>query len=74
VQHLSHAIDIPMSPTLTRADCDDLVLAIRKVLRRRTSSLVTSQARPEPESTTTSAFSGAGAGAAAVAGASRRRE
>jgi dTDP-4-amino-4,6-dideoxygalactose transaminase len=72
VQHLSHAIDIPMSPTLTRADCDDLVLAIRKVLRRRTSSLVTSQARPEPESTTSPAF--AGAGAAAVGGASRRRE
>jgi hypothetical protein len=61
-----------MSPTLTRADCDDLVLAIRKVLRRRTSSLVTSQARPEPESTTSPAF--AGAGAAAVGGASRRRE
>jgi dTDP-4-amino-4,6-dideoxygalactose transaminase len=38
-QHLSHAIDIPMSPTLTRADCDDLILAIRKVLSRRTSHL-----------------------------------
>jgi dTDP-4-amino-4,6-dideoxygalactose transaminase len=38
-QHLSHAVDIPMSPTLTRADCDDLVRAIRKVLHRRTSQL-----------------------------------
>jgi dTDP-4-amino-4,6-dideoxygalactose transaminase len=34
-QHLSHAIDIPMSPTLARADCDDLIRAIRKVLHRR---------------------------------------
>jgi dTDP-4-amino-4,6-dideoxygalactose transaminase len=70
-QHLSHAIDIPMSPTLTRADCDDLLLAIRKVLRRRTASLVAVQARPEPESTTSSSFAPA---AAAVAGASRHRE
>jgi dTDP-4-amino-4,6-dideoxygalactose transaminase len=37
-QYLSHAIDIPMSPTLTRADCDDLILAIRKVLARRSSA------------------------------------
>ncbi|HEX3765882.1 MAG TPA: aminotransferase class I/II-fold pyridoxal phosphate-dependent enzyme [Kofleriaceae bacterium] len=37
-QHLSHAIDIPMSPTLTRADCDDLIRAVRKVLHRRSSS------------------------------------
>jgi len=70
-QHLSHAIDIPMSPTLTRADCDDLLLAIRKVLRRRTPSLVAVQARPEPESTTSSSFAPA---AAASAGASRHRE
>jgi dTDP-4-amino-4,6-dideoxygalactose transaminase len=34
-QHLAQAIDIPMSPTLTRADCDDLIRAIRKVLNRR---------------------------------------
>lgn len=61
-QHLSHAIDIPMSPTLTRADCDDLLLAIRKVLRRRTS-----------ESTATSSFAPAAA-ASAAAGASRHRE
>lgn len=37
-QHLSHAIDIPMSPTLTRADCDDLIRAIRKVLNRRSAA------------------------------------
>jgi hypothetical protein len=37
-QYLSHAIDIPMSPTLTRADCDDLIQAIRKVLSRRVST------------------------------------
>lgn len=37
-QHLSHAIDIPMSPTLTRADCDDLIRAMRKVMQRRASS------------------------------------
>ena len=67
VQVLSHAIDIPMSPTLTRADCEDLLLAIRKVLRRRTSSAVAIQARPEPESTTPPTFA-----AAAAAGASRR--
>jgi dTDP-4-amino-4,6-dideoxygalactose transaminase len=42
-QYLSHAIDIPMSPTLTRADCDDLILAIRKVLSRRTSPRVAAQ-------------------------------
>ena len=42
-QYLSHAIDIPMSPTLTRADCDDLILAIRKVLNRRTASRVGAQ-------------------------------
>jgi len=42
-QHLSHAIDIPMSPTLTRADCDDLIMAIRKVLSRRTSARAMSQ-------------------------------
>jgi dTDP-4-amino-4,6-dideoxygalactose transaminase len=34
VEHLSHAVDIPMSPTLRRADCDDLVQAIRKVVPR----------------------------------------
>ncbi|HEX7838700.1 MAG TPA: DegT/DnrJ/EryC1/StrS family aminotransferase, partial [Kofleriaceae bacterium] len=44
-QHLSHAIDIPMSPTLTRADCDDLIRAVRKVLSRRTSSH-TAELRP----------------------------
>jgi dTDP-4-amino-4,6-dideoxygalactose transaminase len=38
VRHLSHAIDIPMSPTLTRADCDDLIRAVRKVLNRRLSA------------------------------------
>jgi dTDP-4-amino-4,6-dideoxygalactose transaminase len=70
VQHLSHAIDIPMSPTLTRADCDDLLLAIRKVLKRRTSSAVAVQARPEPESTTPPSF--AATAAAAAGGASRR--
>jgi hypothetical protein len=37
-QHLSHAVDIPMSPTLPRADCDDLIRAIRKVMQRRESS------------------------------------
>ena len=37
-QYLSHAVDIPMSPTLTRADCDDLIQAIRKVLSRRVST------------------------------------
>src|SRR5215468_10132644 len=43
VQVLSHAIDIPMSPTLTRADCDDLIRAIRNVLSRRTSSRAVAQ-------------------------------
>jgi dTDP-4-amino-4,6-dideoxygalactose transaminase len=71
VQHLSHAIDIPMSPTLTRADCDDLLLAIRTVLWRRTSSVVAAQARPEPEPATSSSFAPA---AASAAGASRHRE
>jgi dTDP-4-amino-4,6-dideoxygalactose transaminase len=42
-QYLSHAIDIPMSPTLTRPDCDDLIQAIRKVLNRRTSSRIPAQ-------------------------------
>jgi len=42
-RYLSHAIDIPMSPTLTRSDCDDLVAAIRKVLNRRASSRAASQ-------------------------------
>jgi len=64
-----------MSPTLTRADCEDLLLAIRKVLRRRTPSLVAVQARPEPESTTPSfAHAAPGAPAPVVAGASRHRE
>lgn len=44
-QHLSHAIDIPMSPTLTRADCDDLIRAVRKVLHRRATSH-TAELRP----------------------------
>jgi dTDP-4-amino-4,6-dideoxygalactose transaminase len=35
VEHLSHAVDIPMSPTLTRADCNDLIQAIRTVMSRR---------------------------------------
>lgn len=43
--HLSHTIDIPMSPTLTRADCDDLIRAVRKVLHRRASSY-TAELRP----------------------------
>lgn len=34
-RYLSQAIDIPMSPTLVRADCDDLIAAVRKVLSRR---------------------------------------
>jgi dTDP-4-amino-4,6-dideoxygalactose transaminase len=32
VEHLSHAVDIPMSPTLKRADCNDLIQAIRTVM------------------------------------------
>jgi len=32
VDYLSHAIDIPMSPTLQRADCNDLISAIRTVM------------------------------------------
>jgi dTDP-4-amino-4,6-dideoxygalactose transaminase len=35
VETLSHAIDIPMSPTLKRADCDDLIQAIRTVVAHR---------------------------------------
>ena len=35
VEYLSHAVDIPMSPTLNRADCTDLVHAIRKVVSHR---------------------------------------
>ncbi|HET9621236.1 MAG TPA: aminotransferase class I/II-fold pyridoxal phosphate-dependent enzyme [Kofleriaceae bacterium] len=42
-QHLSHAVDIPMSPTLTRADCDDLIRAVRKVLHRRASSFASAE-------------------------------
>jgi len=34
-----------MSPTLTRADCDDLIRAVRKVLHRRASSY-TAELRP----------------------------
>jgi dTDP-4-amino-4,6-dideoxygalactose transaminase len=40
-QHLSRAVDIPMSPRLTRADCDDLIRAVRKVMNRRSSSHLT---------------------------------
>ncbi|HEU4730407.1 MAG TPA: aminotransferase class I/II-fold pyridoxal phosphate-dependent enzyme [Kofleriaceae bacterium] len=32
VLHLSRAIDIPLSPTLRRADCDDLIAAVRAVM------------------------------------------
>jgi dTDP-4-amino-4,6-dideoxygalactose transaminase len=35
VEYLSHAVDIPMSPTLKRADCNDLVQAIRTVVSHR---------------------------------------
>ncbi|MEV6773542.1 aminotransferase class I/II-fold pyridoxal phosphate-dependent enzyme [Nocardia sp. NPDC051030] len=30
-RHLQEAVDIPLSSTLTRADCDDLIAAVRKV-------------------------------------------
>jgi len=39
-QYLAQSVDIPMSPTLTRADCDDLIQAIRKVMNRRTPARV----------------------------------
>jgi dTDP-4-amino-4,6-dideoxygalactose transaminase len=32
--YLRQAIDIPMSPTLTRDDCDDLIAAVHKVFGR----------------------------------------
>jgi len=54
-QYLSHAIDIPMSPTLTRADCDDLILAVRKVLGRRVASRASSQLGSDTAARTSSA-------------------
>ncbi len=33
-RYLSEAIDIPLSPTLTRADCDDLIHAVAKIIVR----------------------------------------
>jgi len=48
--YLGQAIDIPLSPTLTRDDCDDLIAAVHKVFgRARRPALHAEPARPSPK-------------------------
>ncbi|MFI9503701.1 DegT/DnrJ/EryC1/StrS family aminotransferase [Nocardia sp. NPDC052566] len=41
-RYLQEAVDIPLSSTLSQADCDELVAAVRKVAGARTATLTTS--------------------------------